>query len=40
MSMLRDRALSQVLYSINRIAALALLLKCSQNYLMGWKDEV
>jgi hypothetical protein len=38
--MLRDKALSQVLYSLNRIAALALLLKCSQNYLMGWKDEL
>jgi len=38
--MYKGKALTQILYSINRIAALALLIKCSQNYLMGWKDQV
>lgn len=38
--MIRDRAISQALYTINRITALTLLLKCSQSYLMDWKDDV
>ena len=38
--MFKDKATSQILFSVNRIAALALLLKCSQNYLMGWKDDL
>ena len=35
-----DKVISRTLFSVNRIAALALLFKCGQNYIESQKNDI